>query len=252
MNKPRQRHLLYFLTGLVALLVYYLQRGGFPPASQPSLPPDDAAVYAELSQKAEFSQQTGRGFGRLEGPVGRAIDGDTIQLLDGTRIRYLAVDTPEKDAPFYRQALELNRRLTEGQRTIIFTAARHQKDAYGRVLGAVFIETGGLSGSSTNASPTVLLVNAELIRQGLAHLYLKDSNPLTEALKPVLLEAQAWAIDHQLGLFPGELKAGQAVLATRYRYHRPGCQNLKAGEGKPMDRETALRSGRSPCRTCRP
>ena len=33
--------------------------------------------------------------GPCEGTVERALDGDTIELADGTKVRYLLVDTPE-------------------------------------------------------------------------------------------------------------------------------------------------------------
>src|SRR5712691_3336746 len=43
--------------------------------------------------------------------VAAVIDGDTIMLTDGTRVRYLGVNTPEHGQPFYEEAKRYNERL---------------------------------------------------------------------------------------------------------------------------------------------
>ncbi|MEM7118342.1 MAG: thermonuclease family protein [Chloroflexota bacterium] len=87
------------------------------------------------------------------------IDGDTIEvLLDGElwRVRYIGVDTPERDEPFYEEATELNRRLVGGE-TVILVKDVSETDRFGRLLRYVYLEDG-------------TFVNAELIRQGVARL----------------------------------------------------------------------------------
>ena len=48
--------------------------------------------------------------------VERIIDGDTIVLKGGERIRYIDIDTPEmnQEEPFAKEATELNAILVEG------------------------------------------------------------------------------------------------------------------------------------------
>ena len=94
--------------------------------------------------------------------VQRAVDGDTVVLSTGERIRYIGVDTPELHhprkpvQPYAREAKEFNRKLVEGKKVRLeFDVQR--RDRYGRLLAYVFLE------DST-------FVNAELLRQGYAQL----------------------------------------------------------------------------------
>ena len=38
----------------------------------------------------------------------RVIDGDTIELADGRRVRYIGIDSPERDQPGYDSATACN------------------------------------------------------------------------------------------------------------------------------------------------
>ena len=85
--------------------------------------------------------------------VRRVIDGDTIVMVDGARVRYIGVDTPERDDPFYQKATDYNRRLVEGQRVHLLKDETDE-DRFGRLLRYV------IAGD--------ILVNAELVREGYA------------------------------------------------------------------------------------
>ena len=85
--------------------------------------------------------------------VRRVIDGDTIVLANGSRVRYIGIDTPERGEPFFDEATEYNRRLVEGAR-VQMVKDESDKDRFGRLLRYV------LAGD--------ILVNAELVREGLA------------------------------------------------------------------------------------
>ncbi len=87
------------------------------------------------------------------------IDGDTIDvLLDGNeyRVRYVGVDTPERDEPFYREATQANRDFVDGQ-TVTLAVDVSETDQYGRLLRYVYLADG-------------TFVNAELIAGGYARL----------------------------------------------------------------------------------
>ncbi len=47
--------------------------------------------------------------------VARVIDGDTIELANGDRVRYIGIDTPERGESFFGAATRLNRGLVEGK-----------------------------------------------------------------------------------------------------------------------------------------
>lgn len=81
--------------------------------------------------------------------VSRVIDGDTIELFGGQRVRYLGIDTPEtrrrigdrwmKDPePFGEEATEANRRLVEG-RQVRLEYDVQPRDRYGRLLAYVYV-----------------------------------------------------------------------------------------------------------------
>lgn len=87
--------------------------------------------------------------------VARVIDGDTIDLTDGRRVRLLGINTPEKNENFYAEAKNyLNQSV--GNEDIWLEA--FGKDKYGRTLGYVFIND--------------TLVNLEIVKLGLASTYL--------------------------------------------------------------------------------
>jgi micrococcal nuclease len=93
--------------------------------------------------------------------VARVVDGDTIVLGSGQRIRYIGMDTPESVKPgtpvqcFAKAASHENARLVEGRRVRLRYDAERQ-DRYGRTLAYVY-----------RASDD-LFVNAELVRRGYA------------------------------------------------------------------------------------
>jgi micrococcal nuclease len=39
------------------------------------------------------------------------IDGDTIELTNGRRVRYIGINTPERDQPYYNEAKETNQKI---------------------------------------------------------------------------------------------------------------------------------------------
>jgi len=73
------------------------------------------------------------------GVVDYVIDGDTIVLESGERIRYLGIDAPEKDKPFFAQATAENKKLVEDQE-VSFELDVQEKDKYGRTLAYIWLE----------------------------------------------------------------------------------------------------------------
>ena len=74
------------------------------------------------------------------GPVTRVVDGDTIDvLIDGknTRIRYLQMNTPERDEACSRESTQANSDLVQGK-TVHLRADKEDQDRYGRLLRFVY------------------------------------------------------------------------------------------------------------------
>lgn len=93
--------------------------------------------------------------------VKRIIDGDTIELEDGQRVRYIGINTPESVDPrravqcFGKEAAAFNRELVEGK-TVRLEKDVSETDRYGRSLRFVYLEDG-------------TLVNERLVSEGYAY-----------------------------------------------------------------------------------
>ena len=78
--------------------------------------------------------------GPTSGVVANVVDGDTIDLDSGERIRYLMVDTPElsSDDCYADEALQLNSQLVLGQEVDLFYDVECE-DRFGRLLAYVYV-----------------------------------------------------------------------------------------------------------------
>ncbi len=88
--------------------------------------------------------------------VTRVIDGDTITIEGGYRVRYIGIDAPETYPDleaFGIEAREANRKLVEGKEVRLERDVS-ETDKYGRLLRYVWVDD--------------ILVEAELVRLGLA------------------------------------------------------------------------------------
>ena len=127
------------------------------------------------SEEGKFTIPFGRSYDYTDIGVKRVIDGDTLQLEDGQRVRLIGIDTPEvhRSDKLYRdserskqdirtiqelgrRASEFTKNLVEGKRVNLeFDVERYDK--YGRLLAYVYLKDG-------------TFVNAEIIKQGYASL----------------------------------------------------------------------------------
>lgn len=86
----------------------------------------------------------GSSCGPTEGTVARVIDGDTIELGSGERIRYLLVDTPEStngaDDCYGQNAKTLNSDLVLGKDVRIDYDEPTCTDMFGRLLAYVTVD----------------------------------------------------------------------------------------------------------------
>ena len=169
-------------------------------------------------------------------------DGDTIVLENGEVVRYIGIDTPERDDPFYGEATEANQEMLErGRITIEYDQDR--RDRYGRLLAYVWVDT--------------LLLNAELIRKGLASVYLFSPN-LKYRERFIALQREARQKSVGIWSIPVEPEAYYVASrrSQRFVFHRPDCRSAKRIKRENLmrfeSRDEALDSGYSPCRNCRP
>lgn len=91
--------------------------------------------------------------------VTRVIDGDTIEIEGGEKVRYIGIDTPETVDPdrpvecFGPEATQKNKELVEGQ-TVRLEKDTTNRDKYNRLLRYVYVGTN--------------FINLELVKLGFA------------------------------------------------------------------------------------
>lgn len=175
--------------------------------------------------------------------VTKVIDGDTVELLGGDRVRLLSIDTPEKGELFYDEAKQLLEDLVLGKAARVEFANR-RRDRYGRLLGYLYVDT--------------LFVNKIIIDSGLGYLYLFKDTDLKRSETSRLLTAQKIALQAKIGVWSLRKKIENFYIAkdNSFRFHRPGCysvRQLKEGRYRTFEtREEGFLEGLSPCRNCKP
>lgn len=126
---------------------------GFPSFTISPSPTLIPAIQLVASQSAELAT------------VKRVIDGDTIELSDGRKVRYIGVDTPELHHPtkgvqcFGKEAMEKNKELVEGK-TIKMKKDVSETDRYKRLLRYIWV--------TSTSSGQDIFVNEYLAREGYA------------------------------------------------------------------------------------
>ena len=126
-------------------------------------------------EQGKFIMPFGKAYDYADILVRRAVDGDTLELESGERVRLIGIDTPEmhesakldKDAErsgenvaaikkLGRRSYEFTKKLVEGKRVSLeFDVERYDK--YKRLLAYVYLKDG-------------TFVNAEIVKQGYASL----------------------------------------------------------------------------------
>ncbi|MBN1550859.1 thermonuclease family protein [bacterium] len=84
-------------------------------------------------------------------------DGDTIQVDGSERVRYIGIDTPEREECYYSEATQRNRELVSNKTVLLEICKASPVDQYDRTLAHITV----------NGS----LVNAILIQEGYARAY---------------------------------------------------------------------------------
>ena len=115
----------------------------------------------------------------------RVLDGDTIEIEGGQRVRYLGINAPESGQPFSTEATRENERLVAG-RVVNLEFDVQTQDRYQRLLAYIWVGN--------------KLVNEEIVKNGYA---------VSETIQPnvkyqdLILKAQQEARDACRGLWVG-------------------------------------------------
>jgi len=121
--------------------------------------------------------------------VKRVVDGDTIELQDGRKVRYIGVNTPETVHPnkkvecFGKEASNVNKKLVE-KKEVELEKDVSEVDRYGRMLRYVYVNG--------------LFVNEYLVKEGYANV---STFPPDVKYKDLFLEAEREAREGSRGLW---------------------------------------------------
>ncbi len=94
------------------------------------LGPTPGEVWERLLARTSGAEEEAR-------MVDKVIDGDTIEVDGGERVRYLGVDAPELGEPLYEEAKEFQEKVVLGSYVRIEACKEEPRDGYGRTLAFV-------------------------------------------------------------------------------------------------------------------
>ncbi|MCX5776109.1 MAG: thermonuclease family protein [Candidatus Firestonebacteria bacterium] len=119
----------------------------------------------------------------------KVFDGDTVLLKDGRTIRLIGVDTPETNHPslpaqrYGKEATAFTKNISEGKDCEVEFEENNKKDVHGRNVAYLYVDG--------------KLLNAELLKEGLAYVYVKYDFKF----KSDFIEYQKQAIRKRKGLW---------------------------------------------------
>jgi len=158
--------------------------------------------------------------------VKRVIDGDTVELENGEKVRYIGIDTPETLDPrkpiqcFGKEAAAKNRELVEGK-LVRLEKDVTERDKYNRLLKYIYVSAG--------ESEPEIFVNLELVKRGFAHSY---TYPPDVKYQNLFVLAEKEARENGRGLWIGcpisspdegcKIKGNISASGEKI-YHLPGC-----------------------------
>jgi micrococcal nuclease len=127
---------------IILAVILYVKQGSFK-ATAPIprvVAPDDVDAQPTTGQTVDTTTTS-------LATVARVIDGDTIELTTGERVRYIGIDTPETKDPrkavqcFGKEASAHNKELVLGQKVRLEKDISNE-DRYHRLLRYVYLEDG--------------------------------------------------------------------------------------------------------------
>lgn len=183
MKSIKMSSLSFVICGIVLFLFGFFLRGFIPvpnvsPTSSPTPVVQKNIILPELKDGEHI--------------VSRVVDGDSIYISIGEKVRYFGVNTPEINVRWGSEAKKYNEKMVLGKKVRI-ELGNPKLDKYGRILAYVWVV------SQDNLGKEVM-VNKLLLEEGFSKLYLVKGDAKLKYLD-VLTQAEAWGKDHHNGLW---------------------------------------------------
>jgi micrococcal nuclease len=195
-KKPKTKIKQFSLSALIFLLLLILIKSVFDQQDPEAQNTNNSVPAAAVISNANTNENENilcAGEQHCDAKVTYVVDGDTIDLSTGERVRYIGVDTPETKHPikgvecFGQEAAGKNKELVLDKKVRLEKDVS-DKDKYGRLLRYVYLDD--------------LFVNDYLARNGFAHA---ATFPPDVKFSRQFLEAEREARVNGRGLFaPGK------------------------------------------------
>jgi len=173
----------YLLLGALIILVGYIFGSSQNSINPPTFP---TPITLSASDSANLIKVT------------RVVDGDTIEIEGGIKVRYIGIDTPETVSTrkpvscFEKESSDKNKELVLGKEVRLEKDVS-EIDKYGRFLRYVYVE-----GPSTSSGQISLFVNDELVKSGYARV---STYPPDVKYQQRFLDSERYARENSLGLW---------------------------------------------------
>ena len=175
------------------------------------------------------------------------VDGDTLVLQDGQKVRYIGINAPElasddhEAEPYGDASKKFNARLVD-RKKLRLEFDKERFDQYKRLLAYVFLKDG-------------TFVNAEILSNGYAYLLQSRPNLKYDA---ILLQSQRSAMSAKRGIWQNWKEHKNTVVGNKNsrRFHLPTCPYGR--QIKPQNRIVfqkkwdAYWEGYAPAKRCMP
>jgi len=142
------------------------------------------------------------------------VDGDTVVLSDGQRVRYIGINAPElahddHNAEPYGEASKRFNALLVSRKKVRLEFDKERFDHYKRLLAYVFLKNG-------------TFVNAEIVSNGYAYLLRHRPNLKYDS---ILLQSQRSAMSAKRGIWQNWQENKNAVVGNKnsHRFHLRTC-----------------------------
>ncbi|MEM7821645.1 MAG: thermonuclease family protein [Candidatus Aenigmatarchaeota archaeon] len=142
---------------------------------------------------------------RERATIARVIDGDTVELANGKKIRLLGIDAPEEGHYYFKESKEKLKGLVEGK-TAFLEKDISNTDKSGRLLRYLFVDD--------------VFVNLEMIRGGYANVYIIPPNTKYEK---DMIKAEEDARKREIGIWKRSNKTYAACIKIlKFNYDAKG------------------------------
>jgi len=225
----------------------------------------DPISQSKVSEEAAYT------LGLTEVLVTRVIDGDTVELSNGERVRFIGIDAPEIGEPGADEATNFVRGKIEGKK-IWLEADGNDRDRFDRLRRYVWLQIPTDTQDEKqirsyqlnamlleNGLASVLVVgemrNEDLFRQLSASAPAPTPEPLVSTPEPAYVPAPS-PTPAEVVPTPAPSESVTAFIGNRnsHVFHRTSCSSLPAPQNRVSlsSRQDAIDRGFRACQRCRP